>query len=137
MVNDMGFYRTNINTLFVDAMFKYKGFSLMAEYADRDADDPIAKDSDGTETGNVVQVGTGLNIQTGYLFPCNWEVSGRYTKIELDRNITGKMPENQYTLGLSKFIVGHKLKVQTDLSLLQTDGSNDQWMYRLQFDIHF
>ena len=137
MENDMGFYQTNINTVFVDAMFKYKGFSLMAEYADRNAEDPIAKNSDGTETGDIVQVGTGLNLQGGYLFPCNWEVSGRYTNITLDESITGKVPENQYTLGLSRYIVGHKLKVQTDLSLLQKDGSDDQWMYRLQFDIHF
>ena len=137
MSNDVGYYETDIQTLFVDAMFKYKGFSLMAEYADRDADDPYAKNSDGTLTGDEVQVGNGLNIQAGYLMPSNWEISGRYTNIELDKNITGKVPENQYTLGLSRFIVGHKLKVQTDLSLLQRDGSNDSWMYRLQFDIHF
>jgi phosphate-selective porin OprO/OprP len=137
MSNDVGYYETDIQTLFVDAMFKFKGFSLMAEYADRDADDPIAKNSDGTLTGDEVQVGNGLNIQAGYLMPSNWEISGRYTNIELDKNITGKVPENQYTLGLSRFIVGHKLKVQTDLSLLQRDGSNDSWMYRLQFDIHF
>ena len=137
MENDMGFYQTNINTWFVDSMFKYKGFSLMTEYANRCADDPIATNSDGTETGDIVQVGNGLNIQTGYLFPSNWEVSGRFTNIQLDEDITGKVPENQYTLGLSRYIVGHKLKVQTDLSLLTRDGSSDQWMYRLQFDLHF
>ncbi|NNK83581.1 MAG: porin [Flavobacteriaceae bacterium] len=137
MTNDVGLYETTINTFFFDGMFKYNGLSVMWEYAERDADDPIAKNSDGTETGDIVQVGTGLNIQTGYLFPSNWEVSGRYTNIELDKTITGKAPENQYTLGLSRYIVGHKLKVQTDLSLLQKDGSKDQWMYRLQFDIHF
>jgi len=137
MVTDTGFYETNINTLFIDAMFKYKGFSLMAEYADRDAKDPIAKNSDGTETGRVVQIGTGLNIQSGYLFKNNWEVSGRYSSVELDQNITGTMPENQYTLGLSKFIVGHSLKVQTDVSLIDVANLGDQVLYRLQFDIHF
>ena len=137
MTNDIGFFETNINTLFIDAMFKYNGFSLMAEYADREADDAYAKNSDGTLTGDEVQVGKGLNIQTGYLLPSNWEVSGRYTNIELDKNITGKDAENQYTFGVSRFIVGHKLKIQSDISLLQVDNSNDNWMYRLQFDIHF
>lgn len=137
METDTGFYETNINTLFIDAMFKYRGFSLMAEYADRDAKDPFAKNSDGTLTGDVVQTGRGLNLQGGYLFKNNWEVSGRYTNIELDKNITGKNPENQYTLGLSKYIVGHALKVQTDISYLDVTGSNEQIMYRLQFDIHF
>jgi hypothetical protein len=137
METDNGFYETNINTLFIDAMFKYNGFSLMAEYADRDAKDPIAKNSDGTETGDVVQVGTGLNIQTGYLFKNNWEVSGRYSNAKLDKNITGAMLESQYTLGLSKFIVGHSLKVQSDLSFIDIANQGDQVLYRLQFDIHF
>jgi len=137
METDNGFYETNINTLFLDAMFKYKGYSLMVEYADRDAKDPIAKNSDGTETGDVVQVGTGLNIQTGYLFKNNWEVSGRYSSVELDKIITGKNPEHQYTFGVSKYIVGHSLKVQSDISLIDVANQGDQYLYRLQFDIHF
>ena len=131
------FFETNINTLFIDAMFKYKGFSLMAEYADRDAKDAIAKNTDGTETGDVVQIGKGLNIQSGYLFKNNWEVSGRYSTVKLDENITGKMKESQYTLGLSKFIVGHSLKVQTDVSLIDIANQGEKLLYRLQFDIHF
>lgn len=137
MTNDIGFYETDINTIYVDAMFKYNGFSFMAEYANRTADDPIAKNSDGTLTGDQVQVGNGLNLQTGYLFSNNWEVSGRYTNIKLDEEITGRNPESQYTLGLSKYIVGHKLKVQSDLSYLNVDGGSDELMYRLQVDIHF
>lgn len=137
MSNDAGFYETNINTFFLDAMFKYNGFSLMGEYANRDAKDPLAKNADGTLTGDEVQVGDALNLQAGYLFPSNWEVSGRYTDINLDQDITGRNPETQYTLGLSKFIVGHKLKVQTDLSYLSVDGGTDRLMYRLQLDVHF
>lgn len=137
MENDNGYYQTNINTWFIDAMFKYKGFSFMGEYADRDAKDPFAKNSDGTLTGDIVQVGTGLNLQSGYLFKNNWELSGRYTDIQLDKNITGKNAEQQYTLGVSKYIVGHKLKVQSDISLLDVENSNEEWMFRLQFDLHF
>ena len=36
-----GYFMTNIHTIFVDAMFKYKGFSVMAEYADRQADEAV------------------------------------------------------------------------------------------------
>jgi len=137
MFTDTGFYETNINTFFIDAMFKYKGFSFMAEYADRNADDPYAKNADGTLTGDEVQVGNGYNLQTGYLLNNNWEVSGRYTNIDLDKTITGRNPEDQYTLGVSKYIVGHKLKVQSDISYLSIDGGTNEVMYRLQFDIHF
>lgn len=137
MLNDVGYYETNTYTLFVDAMFKYKGFSFMGEYADRNADDPYAKNSDGSLTGDVVQVGQGLNLVTGYLFKKNWEISGRYSKIEFDKNVTGKELETQYTFGASKYIVGHKLKVQTDISYLDLVVKQDVVMWRLQFDIHF
>ena len=137
MLNDTGFYSTNISTLFIDAIYKHKGFSLMAEYANRDAKDPLAKNSDGSLTGDEVQIGHGLNIQTGYLLSKTVEVSGRYTNISLDKNITGKSAENQYTLGLSKYIAGHKLKVQTDLSYTDIGFKTNQLLYRLQVDIHF
>jgi hypothetical protein len=137
MTNDTGFYSTNISTVFVDAMYKHKGFSLMAEYAYRDAEDAFAKNSDGTLTGDEVQVGNALNLQTGYLLSKTLEISGRYTNIDWDSDITGKGSENQYTLGLSKYIVGHKLKVQTDVSYLDLASKTNQFMYRLQVDIHF
>ncbi len=137
MVNDIGFFKTDINTVFLDAMFKYRGFSLMGEYAHRTATDPIAKNGDGTLTGDVVLVGDGLNLQTGYLFKTNWEVSGRFTNIKLNQDITGRNPQKQYTLGLSKYIVGHKLKVQTDLSYLSENAGRDELMYRLQVEVHF
>jgi phosphate-selective porin OprO/OprP len=137
MTTDYGLYETNINDVFVDAMFKYKGFSFMAEYANRDAKNPFATNSDGTRTGDIVQVGQGLNFQSGYLFEKNWEISGRYSNVKLDEAITGKVPESQYTLGVSKYIVGHNLKVQTDVSLLDINPANDIVMWRLQFDIHF
>ena len=137
MTNDTGFYSTNISTVFVDAMYKHKGFSLMAEYAYRDAEDAFAKNSDGTLTGDEVQVGNALNLQTGYLLSKTLEISGRYTNIDWDSDITGKGAENQYTLGLSKYVVGHKLKVQTDVSYLDLASKTNQFMYRLQVDIHF
>ncbi|HUH29408.1 porin [Gelidibacter sp.] len=137
MVTDTGFFETNISTVFIDAMFKYQGFSLMAEYADRTAADPLAKNSDGTLTGDAVQIGNGLNFQAGYLFESNWEVSGRYTNIDFDKDITSDNAQNQYTLGVSKYIIGHKLKVQSDVSYLTMNFSNDQLLWRLQFAIHF
>ena len=129
--SDGRFFETNINTLFIDAMFKYNGFSFMAEYSDRDAEDPFAKNSDGTLTGDEVQEGHGINLQTGFLLKNDWEISGRYTNIQLNQR------ETQYTLGLSKYISGHSLKVQTDISHLEVEGGNNELMYRLQFDIHF
>lgn len=133
-----GYFETDINTFFLDAMFKYQGISFMGEYARRSADRAIAVNSDGTPTGDEVNVGEGLNLQAGYTFRNHFQVLGRYTGITPDEALTGAGAERQYTFGLSKYISGHNLKVQTDVSL--NDFANNQdnsLLYRLQFDIHF
>jgi len=140
MMIDAGeaYYQTNVNTIFVDAMFKYQGFSVMAEYANRDAANPIALNSDGTESGDVVQVGDGLNLMSGYLFKNDVELTGRFTTIDLDNVITGGNKETQYTFGVSKYFKGHKLKIQSDISYLHVENyATSGWMYRMQFDVHF
>ena len=137
MFNDVGLYETTIRTLFIDAMFKYRGFSFMGEYANRDAEDPFAKNSDGTLTGDIVQVGDGFNLQSGYLFKSNFEIAGRYSNTDLAENITGVNQVTQYTLGFSRYFVGHKLKVQTDASYFKIDNALDRLFFRLQMDLHF
>ena len=130
-------YGTDQTTIFADAMFKYKGVSFMGEYAKRTADNEIATEADGvTPTGDVVLTGNALNLQAGYLFKNNYEIAARFTTVEYE-SITGALPTDQYTLGVNKFIVGHKLKVQSDLSYTTVNGNEDNITFRLGFDIHF
>lgn len=134
---DGSIYETDQTTIFADAMFKYNGFSFMGEYAKRTADDPIATELDGiTPTGDIVLTGNALNLQAGYVFKSNYEIAARYTTVSYER-ITEALPRKQYTLGVNKFIVGHKLKVQSDLSYSTLDGNEDNITFRLGFDIHF
>lgn len=136
MITDYGFYQTDVSTFFLDAMFKYKGISVMAEYSDRNSDEPFASNLNGDLTGDVVNIGEGFNIQAGYLFKNNYQLLGRYTNIDLDDEIT-QLFENQYTLTLSKYIVKHKLKIQTDVSYNDLNTNfTDELLYRLQFEIH-
>ena len=138
METDAGLFETDIKTLFLDAMFKYRGWSVMAEYAKRTADEPEAVNSDGSPTGDVVNVGEGFNLQTGYVFKNNFQLTGRYTSLDKAAGISGLGIQDQYTLGLSKYIVGHKLKVQTDLSLNNyEDDIDNSLMFRFQIDFHF
>lgn len=130
-------YETDQTTIFADAMFKYNGFSFMGEYAKRTADDEIATEIDGTTpTGDIVLTGNALNLQAGYLFKNNYEIAGRFTTVSYE-DVTGDLPTKQYTLGVNKFIVGHKLKVQSDISYTSLDGNDDNITFRLGFDIHF
>lgn len=133
---DGSIYQTDQTTIFVDAMFKYNGFSFMGEYAKRTADNEIATELNNTPTGDVVLTGNALNIQAGYLFKNNYELAGRYTSIAYE-DITGSAPVNQYTLGFNRFVVGHKLKVQSDISYTTLDGAEDNITLRIGFDIHF
>lgn len=136
MLTDYGFFETNVTTLFVDAMFKYRGISAMAEYAHRSADNAFSTNADGKLTGDAVNIGKGFNVQAGYLFENNIQMIGRYTKIDLDDRVT-QLVEDQYTLGLSKYIVKHKLKVQTDINYTDFNiGLDDNLTYRLQFELH-
>lgn len=137
MFTENGFHHTNINTVFADFMFKYKGLSVLGEFAHRDAENPIATEEDGTPTGAVVNVGNSVNLQGGYLFDNNIEVVGRFTSVK--ENISGSLfpNEKQYTFGISKYISNHKLKVQTDISFNDSPNpERDKLMYRLQVDIH-
>jgi phosphate-selective porin OprO/OprP len=134
---DGSLYQTNISTLFIDGMFKYNGFAFMGEYAKRDADDPVALEADGlTPTGDIVRTGSSFNGQASYLFKNNYEVTGRFTTVEYEE-ITGRAPLDQYTFGVSKYVVGHKLKVQSDISYTTQDGDPDNIMFRVGFDLHF
>lgn len=132
-----GLYQTDISTLFADVVFKYKNISFLAEYASRTADDPIAVDQQNIPTGDVVQSGSAFNVQGGYLLDSNWEVSGRFTNLNFDALVQSTTEEQQYTLGVSKYIVGHNLKLQTDISYATYADQNNSVTARLQLELQF
>lgn len=123
-------------TGFVDMMFKYKGFSMMGEFAIRgtDGNDPTMYYANGAAAGTYY-TGSAVNLQTGYLFKNDCELSVRYTNLRTQNASVGRDLQ-EYTLGFSRYIVGHSLKIQTDLGYRQTVGSSDGLQWRLQFDFH-
>lgn len=130
-------YQTDISTTFVDGMLKYKGFSVMTEYAHRSANEPVAMQQGGsTPTGDIVLEGNAFNVQAGYVFPNNYQVAARYTQNNYE-DVTGEAGRKEYTLGLSKYIIGHKLKVQTDFNYDTLGGVKDEICWRIGFDLHF
>ncbi len=138
LVTDKGFFETDIYTLTFDVFFKYKGFTCLTEYAAREAEQAISKNSDGSKTGINVNVGKAANTQLGYLFKNNWEIATRFTYLQLDKKITGQEINRQYTLGVSKYLVNTKLKIQSDISYLDVQNSKDNEIYwRFMLDIQF
>lgn len=128
--------RRDLETIFADAHFKFRGFSSMIEYANKKAPaGPVVFDIDGNFM-DAFYTGEGLNWQAGYLFRNNFEVAGRYTVVNPE-DITGREMNTQYTLGFSRYFVGHSLKVQTDVSFIEEDAKDDVLMYRLQVELAF
>jgi hypothetical protein len=122
-----GEYISNdLKTIMADLMFKYNGFSFASEYAKRTTGQP----NNGFGTGN------GIVFQGGYLLPSNWEFAGRYTVIDgEDSSPIADVKET--TFGISKYVQGHNLKIQTDLSYQDFATRDDQLIFRFQTELAF
>ncbi|MDC0125769.1 OprO/OprP family phosphate-selective porin [Flavobacteriaceae bacterium] len=132
-----GFFETDITTVFIDGVIKYNGFALTGEYASRNADTIEALEADGrTKTGAVVGAGSAINFQGSYLFKNNVEMTLRYTNVDF-KEVTRLSDLQQITYGISKYVVGHSLKIQADLSFSQSSSMRDFVLFRTGFDLHF
>lgn len=132
---------SSLETVFVDLMFKYQGFSIMSEYANKKvaSGSPFGIEYNSQTSSNPAgdvafyYSGTGFNIATGYVFKSNFEIAARYTKV----NPEYYNDNTQYTFGLSKYISKHTLKIQSDLTLIKENTKYDEIMFRVQMEIGF
>ena len=128
----------SLQTVLADFMFKYKGWVVAGEYANKKAlGDRIKIDEGaGEEFLSNYYTGEGINVQLGYLFENNVEPAFRYTSItpEAAGLISDRDAQRMYTFGLSKYVVGHSLKVQTDLSFID---ENAEFSFDQEFDMLF
>ncbi len=137
----------DLQTLFVDVHYKLKGWSYMLEYVNKTTTTGIPVTNGVFDAaGNLTAVnetyftGDAINMTLGKLV-CRksghpWEVALRYTEVNPEA-ITQNPTEQQYGLAVSKYIVGHNLKVQSDINILQVEGRPDQAMFRLQTEFNF
>ncbi|MGB4973991.1 MAG: FmdC precursor, partial [Cyclobacteriaceae bacterium] len=126
----------DLESIFIDAYFKYKGISSLIEYANKKSPDGSVI-VDGA--GNFLEAfytGSGISWQAGYLFKNNFEIAARFTQVTPEE-ITLRNENTQYTLGLSRYIVGHNLKIQSDFTLIQEDSRDNQLMARFQIELAF
>ena len=137
---DNNFLVNDLQTIFVDAVLKYNGWSITGEFADKRCildqgvlhEDVMEDMLDAN--GQSYYTGRGLTLAVGYLFPSNWELATRFTTVEPDweHSFQGT---NEYTLGISRYIVGHSLKIQGDVSLIDKVTKDfDSLRYRVQFE---
>ena len=89
-----------------------------------------------------VYTGCGLNVQTSYLIRRRWEIALRNSTLFPERRIrhaAGYARRNRTTLGLTRYIIGHSLKVQTDISYeFRTWAASpdyDRWQIGFQLEL--
>lgn len=113
----------NMQNLHADFVFKYKGFALFDEVCYRTADNPITVSTADPTKIRTVYTGMGNLIQLSYLFKNNVEIAARYAYIQPDNQIynntlfpsVNEKRQDHMHLGVTKYLYGHRLKVQGNL----------------------
>ena len=105
-----------IRSLEADVIFKYQGFSAQGEVALRDVKNPVINVEMPPKVSYFYK-GSGWNAQIGYLFKNNWEVATRVSDLRPHLEISALTDrQTDFTVAVSKYLVGHKLKFQGDVT---------------------
>ncbi|MBW3469519.1 porin [Arthrospiribacter ruber] len=139
----LGYYlyeRRDIATRMADFLLKYNGFSLSAEYIERNTSDPLTFSQE--DELRYVRAGKGKNFQMGYLLPSDLEFVGRFSRLVPIPEIRFLEEEvSEYTIGLNKYLKGHRVKLQSDITLQNLNsfrnGSDNkrQMITRFQIEV--
>lgn len=122
--------------MYADILLKYQGFSLLGEYANTSATglEQTFINQAGTvalqpmQISSMLVLGDAYNVQLGYATLNGYAVDVRYTNLtpEFKDYSSSLMEETKaYTLGLSKYIKGNSLKIQTAFSSIEYETSKE------------
>lgn len=128
----------NLGSYFADFVLKYRGFAFVTDYMGRSCRTPLFD----TDSNAFIYAGSGLNVQASYLFRNKWEVALRNSTLFPETEVqpfAGYKRWNQTTLGVTRYIIGHSLKVQADVSYnTQSRPINpdyNRWEIRFQLEL--
>lgn len=105
----------SMNTYEADLLYKHRGLAVAAELHRRTAPDPIT--TDGTSTRYVL-TGDGVTAQASYLLHSGLEPALRFSMVTPDgalAGLAGADRQRQVGFGLTRYLKGHKVKVQGEL----------------------
>lgn len=113
----------NLSNYYLDFILKYRGFAFYTDWMGRVCNDPYIMIDDKID--QTIYTGNGINVQTSYLFPSKWEVALRNSTLLPDNKVkadAGYQYFNQSTIGVTRYILGHNLKIQADASFNYKKG---------------
>ncbi|HEU0137804.1 MAG TPA: porin [Flavobacterium sp.] len=117
-LGDELFETRTMQSVFLDAMFKYKGFAAMSAYMSRNtSENAVTFNPEDNAESNFVYTGSGFDYQMSYLFASDYEIAGRYSTQKIGEDIRMFVPDQkQYSIGLTKYIREHAFKVQLEVT---------------------
>lgn len=124
----------NLSNSMFDFLFKYSGFSTSIEWFKRSLSNATIN---ATQT---IYAGTGINIQSSYVFENQISPAIRWTKISPENYYQDLLSDKeQLTIAISKYINKHKVKLQTDITWekdkkIGSEAKNN-YFYRLQVEL--
>jgi hypothetical protein len=115
---------------YADLLFKWRGFSFYSEFAFRSS-------NDGTiDTDTALFEGRGILLQSGWFLNDHWELAARHARTSpLARSTVDPANQDtaQTTVGLSRYLAGHRVKVQADLT--RQSLFEPSWIGRFNFEL--
>ncbi|MDZ4794292.1 MAG: porin [Bacteroidota bacterium] len=113
-----------------DIVMKKKGWSFTGELYRRTSKNGISINP-STSKVNFVYSGTGLLLQSGYLFTKKDEFAVRYGRTSPDKKVTNYTSQlNEYMLAYSHYFFRHNLKLQTDAAYFKGPAQKAlQWRF--------
>ncbi|OOG77243.1 porin [Algoriphagus sp. A40] len=101
------------NVFIADAMFKYIGWGVMAEYFRRNSLDPITENAEGLK--RAVWVGNGANFHVSRMLSRKSELAFRYAVVNPDQEIVNlEKRAEEAILGFTRYLNGHRIKIQAN-----------------------
>ncbi|TAD86908.1 MAG: hypothetical protein EAY75_06770 [Bacteroidetes bacterium] len=144
-----------------DFLFKYKGFYALGSFVTTAAQvpngikgefrlngtfSPYATNQTEVQTKDLVRsrlnLGSGYNIQGGYVLPSNWAVGLRYSSLNSDVvTATFDQLDNYYAMVITRYLSDHNLKIQLQTGYnelqdaLKTATQRGTYYSQIQFTI--
>ena len=131
----------NLQSLLLDGIVKYQGWSAMAAYMSRTTDElPLTYNPLDVSDIRYVYTGNGQDYQLSYNFPNNYEIAGRYSIQNVAADIFQFTPDRkEYSIGVTRYIWEHAFKLQGEVTFDELnfiDGTQKQnWYVRFQVEI--
>ena len=144
--SDLDLMDNNITSYYLDAVVKYNGFSMIGEFIKREtSSERVEMGGDEAFRYSAMNGGYGFSLQVGKFLEQHLEATSRISFLNPDNIImeakNSFTSKDKYSVGLSYYVIGHSLKIQSEVSFVEEDFTNQDpfkyFEFLMQFSLSF